>query len=53
MKAMSEQQSTTSSLPAPKHCKESRVFKTGRVFPNDVNNHQTLFGGTYDFLERA
>ncbi|EPY04659.1 thioesterase superfamily protein [Paenibacillus alvei TS-15] len=45
MKAMSEQQSTTSSLPAPKHCKESRVFKTGRVFPNDVNNHQTLFGG--------
>ncbi|WP_379132705.1 acyl-CoA thioesterase [Paenibacillus sp. sgz500958] len=31
--------------PAFKYCRESRVFKTGRVFPNDVNNHKTLFGG--------
>lgn len=28
-----------------KTCKESRVFRTGRVFPNDMNNHKTLFGG--------
>lgn len=28
-----------------KYCRESRVFKTSRVFPNDVNNHKTLFGG--------
>lgn len=28
-----------------KTCKESRVIRTGRVFPNDVNNHYTLFGG--------
>jgi acyl-CoA hydrolase len=28
-----------------KTCKESRVVRTGRVFPNDVNNHYTLFGG--------
>ncbi|MCM3338556.1 acyl-CoA thioesterase [Paenibacillus sp. MER TA 81-3] len=34
-----------SSQPETKHCRESRVFKTGRVFPNDVNNHETLFGG--------
>lgn len=25
--------------------KESRCYKTARVFPNDVNNHDTLFGG--------
>lgn len=31
--------------PAFKYSRESRVFKTGRVFPNDVNNHKTLFGG--------
>jgi acyl-CoA hydrolase len=28
-----------------KYCKESRVIRTSRVFPNDVNNHHTLFGG--------
>lgn len=28
-----------------KACIESRVIRTGRVFPNDVNNHNTLFGG--------
>lgn len=32
-------------MPTVKYCRESRVFKTGRVFPNDVNNHKTLFGG--------
>lgn len=25
--------------------RESRCFKTSRVFPSDVNNHNTLFGG--------
>ena len=25
-----------------KYCKESRVIRTSRVFPNDVNNHNTL-----------
>lgn len=37
--------SQTPDRPASKFCRESRVFKTGRVFPNDVNNHKTLFGG--------
>ncbi|TXK85402.1 acyl-CoA thioesterase [Paenibacillus sp. N3.4] len=25
--------------------RESRCFKTSRIFPSDVNNHNTLFGG--------
>lgn len=29
----------------PKRCQDSLVFRTGRVFPNDMNNHDTLFGG--------
>src|SRR5579875_515229 len=28
-----------------KTCNESRVVRTSRVFPNDVNNHNTMFGG--------
>ncbi|QKS72926.1 acyl-CoA thioesterase [Paenalkalicoccus suaedae] len=28
-----------------KTCRESKVIKTGRVFPQDTNNHNTLFGG--------
>ncbi|MDF2606089.1 MAG: acyl-CoA thioesterase [Bacillales bacterium] len=29
-----------------KHCIESLTIKTSRVFPNDINNHSTLFGGS-------
>lgn len=29
----------------PKYCKDSRIIRSSRVFPNDVNNHETLFGG--------
>ena len=28
-----------------KYCKDSRVIRSSRIFPNDVNNHDTLFGG--------
>ncbi|OZT11704.1 acyl-CoA thioesterase [Priestia aryabhattai] len=28
-----------------KYCRESKAVRTSRVFPNDTNNHQTLFGG--------
>lgn len=28
-----------------KYVRETRCFKTARVFPTDVNNHNTLFGG--------
>lgn len=28
-----------------KYCQESRVIRTNRVFQNDVNSHDTLFGG--------
>lgn len=28
-----------------KYTKETRCFKISRVFPSDVNNHGTLFGG--------
>lgn len=30
---------------ASKFSGESRVVRTSRVFPNDINNHNTLFGG--------
>lgn len=42
---MNEQSTAPQPLPSHKYCRESRVFRTGRVFPNDVNNHKTLFGG--------
>ncbi|NUU59313.1 acyl-CoA thioesterase [Paenibacillus agri] len=42
---MNENKEIPAAAPAFKYCRESRVFKTGRVFPNDVNNHKTLFGG--------
>lgn len=29
----------------PRYVRDSRVIKTNRVFPTDVNNHNTLFGG--------
>lgn len=28
-----------------KTCKESLVIRTNLVFPNDINNHNTMFGG--------
>ncbi|MDQ0116258.1 acyl-CoA thioesterase [Paenibacillus harenae] len=28
-----------------RYSRESKCFKTARVFPTDVNNHNTLFGG--------
>jgi acyl-CoA hydrolase len=28
-----------------KYTRETRCFKVSRVFPTDVNNHETLFGG--------
>lgn len=42
---MSESKENPAAISSFKYSRESRVFKTGRVFPNDVNNHKTLFGG--------
>ncbi|WP_336785893.1 acyl-CoA thioesterase [Paenibacillus sp. MMO-177] len=28
-----------------RYSRESRCYKTSRIFPTDVNNHNTLFGG--------
>ena len=28
-----------------KTCNESRVVRNSRIFPSDVNNHNTMFGG--------
>jgi acyl-CoA hydrolase len=28
-----------------RYARESRCYKTSRIFPTDVNNHNTLFGG--------
>lgn len=32
-------------MPEQRYTKVSRCYKTFRVFPTDVNNHNTLFGG--------
>lgn len=32
-------------MPDQRYSKASRCYKTFRVFPTDVNNHNTLFGG--------